>query len=150
MEHERKIRHYTKEMRMTWTLDTDCAGSVEEPSWNNIYDALMRVDGNKCSRVLLSLDKCGGIIVGGGNHDRFIVTYFSCDGNKDSMILTDLSLQGDDIKLVIEGIMGYYPSIYCIDRKMLLYVCEFFYQEKSIPDNIRWEIENTGIKSKCS
>jgi hypothetical protein len=130
-----------------YTLQTDDTPDIFNSEWAQVLAALSRLNGDDCSRVVLQLPGRGSLIAGGGDDQRYIVIYTPENDSQDSLTLVDLSLQGSDIELTAEGVLGDYPQAWCVKKPMLISVFGYFYNQGTLPRDLRWEIENTGVEA---
>ena len=121
---------------------------AESPSWIQVREALLRLDGHLMSEVSLELVGTGSMMVGGGNGGRYLVVYFPADHpDTPSLTLTDPSLSGPDVELTVQT-PAEYPARMAVQLPLVLTAIEHFYQTRRVLHGARWEINSTGAEAE--
>lgn len=124
--------------------------ATSNPEWDQVYRAVLQMDGDKLNEMALDFSEKGAIMVGGGNNGRYVVIYFPGDNSrKPSLTLSDLSLTGPDVELTVQ-IPSDYPARICVKLPLVLKVLEHFFHTGEISTDVRWEIDNTGVEAPLS
>lgn len=114
-----------------------------DPRWEQVYDALVKMNGDDLNEIVLYQPEKGSILVGGGNLERFIVIYFPAESShKPTLTLSDSTQKGPDMELTVQT-PGEYPAKYCVKLPLVVKVLKFFFDSGNIPTDVRWEIENS-------
>ena len=117
--------------------------SLSDPDWQQVQQALREMDGVKLDTVSLEMVGKGSLVIGGGDHGRYIVVYFpELHPDLPSMTLTDLSLRGPDVKLTIQT-PATFASKYAVTFPLVLQVVEQFFHRGEVPKDVRWELDTT-------
>jgi hypothetical protein len=117
---------------------------LANPSWTQIHNALLQMDGDALSIVSLLIkdeEKEQGLVVGGGNGGRYIVTYFPSTKGNSSFVLTDPLLKGPDVKLTVQTPTEY-PAHWCVKFSLMAMVVEHFFHNQVVPRDVRWELDD--------
>ena len=106
-----------------WKLDLDNPDqtTIMDPSWDQIEQALDRLDGENLDNLSLTRIGKGSLICGGGNFvdgkRRYIVTY-QPENDDDSVTLVDPSLSGPDIELTVQSTVKL-PAEFCVKKPLM-------------------------------
>ncbi|MBA2391192.1 MAG: hypothetical protein H0V70_00425 [Ktedonobacteraceae bacterium] len=86
---------------MAWILKPGQSGEIHNPTWPQIQDAILELDGHQLHEIDITLGRTGSLIIGGGNGKHYIVVFLPEDDLEEaySMILVDESLTGPDVTL---------------------------------------------------
>jgi hypothetical protein len=123
-----------------WELGLENDPGIPNPTWNQICEALIRMDGDMLTDVSLTSIGNGCLLAGGGNGGRYIVVYFPQGTDEgDTLTLADLSLEGSEVELVAGGQLGEYPAKYCVDLPLVLRAFEHFFKTGELPSDLTWE-----------
>ena len=64
---------------MAWLLTTGGNGEIWNPTWIQIQEAILEMDGIHSNEVEVKLEGTGSLIVGGGDGKRYIVVHIPED-----------------------------------------------------------------------
>ena len=124
---------------MPWILETGYGAKVFNPTWQQIKDALLEMDGMNSKEVELKLEDGGSMLINGGNQGRYLVVYFPAeDPDTLSVNLTDLSLTGPDVELTVQT-PAKYPARIAVQLPLVLQAVEQFYRSGELPKDFYWE-----------
>ena len=124
---------------MPWILETGYGAKVLNPTWQQIKDALLEMDGMNSKEVELKLEDVGSMLINGGNQSRYLVVYFPAeDPDTLSVNLTDLSLTGPDVELTVQT-PAKYPARIAVRLPLVLQAVEHFYRSGELPKDVYWE-----------
>jgi hypothetical protein len=124
---------------MSWRLETGRGKKVSHPTWQQIYDALLEMDGTNSNEVELELENVGSLLINGGDEGRYLVVYFPAeDPDTLSVTLTDLALTGPDVKLTVQT-PAKYPARVAVRLPLVLQAVEQFYLSGELPNDVYWE-----------
>lgn len=124
---------------MPWILETGYGAKVLNPTWQQIKDALLEMDGINSKEVELKLEDVGSMLINGGNQGRYLVVYFPAeDPDTLSVNLTDLSLTGPDVELTVQT-PAKYPARIAVQLPLVLQAVEQFYRSGELPTDVYWE-----------
>jgi hypothetical protein len=136
-------------MDTEWLLSLGEGEEISHLDWRYIQEALHRMDGATLN--MISLRRTGqkdSLMAGGGNTGRYIVAYFPDDNGAVSYILTDISLAGPDITLIVQT-PAQYPARWCIELPLVLKAFENFFRTGEVPKEMRWELDDySGVEVK--
>ena len=123
---------------------------IEAPTWDQVRQALLEMDGDLVDQVDLSIEGIGGVLAGGGNEGRYIVIYAPEAWYEDySLTLTDLSETGPDVWLKTQT-FEWQPAKVCVRLPLVLKVFEHFFHTGELPKDVRWEFDSSGIEADLS
>ena len=123
---------------------------IEAPTWDQVHQALLAMDGDLVDQVDLSIEGIGGLLAGGGNEGRYIVIYFPEPEDEDySLTLTDLSETGPDVWLKTQT-FAWQPAKVCVRLPLVLKVFEHFFHTGELLKDVRWEFDSSGIEADLS
>ena len=111
--------------------------TVQNPTLQQVTDAVRQLDGKQFTEVVLSGDK-RELTISGGNDDRYIA-FISVDG--DQVFYNLINPQGSpdlDLRVVAGGQVGSYPSRGVVPLKDALSAATSFYETGEAPTLI-WE-----------
>jgi hypothetical protein len=124
---------------MPWKLETGRGEKILNPTWQQIYDALLEMDGTHRNEVELELENVASMIIGGGNQGHYLVVYFPAeDPDTLSVTLTDLTQTGPDIQLTVQT-PAKYPARVAVRLPLVLQAVEQFYLSGKLPQDVYWE-----------
>ena len=121
---------------------------IPDPTWDQVHQALLEMDGDLVDQVDLSIEGIGGLSAGGGNEGRYIVIYFPEDEDY-SLTLTDLSETGPDVWLKTQT-FEWQPAKVCVRLPLVLKVFEHFFHTGELPKDVRWEFDSSGVEADLS
>lgn len=137
-------------MNMQWVLEIgDIEGeTIPNPSWKRIHSKVLEMDGSSFDELAITLVGKGTLEIAGGDERRYLVVYFP-ENHPDtpSLTLTDLSLTGPAVELVVQQ-QAKYPAKYAVQMPLALKVAEYFFHTGELPKDVRWELDNTGIEAE--
>lgn len=122
---------------------------IEDPTWDQVHQALLAMDGDLVDQVDLSIEGIGGLLAGGGNEGRYIVIYGPEAWDEVSLTLADLSETGPDVWLKTQT-FEWQPAKICVRLPLVLKVFEHFFHTGELPKDVRWEFTTTGIEADLS
>jgi hypothetical protein len=124
---------------MPWRLQTGRGKKISNPTWQQIYDALLEMDGTYSNEVGLELEDVGSMLIDGGDQGRYLVVYFPAeDPGTLSVTLTDLALTGPDVQLTVQT-PAEYPARVAVRLPLVLQAVEQFYRSGELPKDVYWE-----------
>jgi hypothetical protein len=125
---------------MTGVLLTKDTREIRDPTWPQIQDALLELDGDHLNEVTVTLEDMGSLIIGGGNGQRYIVVYIPEDDLEEaySVTVVDESLTGPDVTLTVQT-AAEYPARMAVSLPLVLQAVEQFYRTSRLPENVYWE-----------
>lgn len=132
-------------MQSEWTLTDGEHKRLIDPDWNQVYHALLMLNGGQShDQVELELVDVGTLVAGGGDDGRYIVIYFPVNHpDVPSLTLTDLSLEGPDVTLTVVS-PATYRAKYGVKFPLVEKVFKHFFLTMTVPRDVRWETDNTG------
>ena len=124
---------------MPWRLETGRGNKISNPTWQQISDAILEIDGTYSKGVELELENVGSMLIGGGDQGRYLVVYFPAeDPDTLSVTLTDLDLTGLDVQLTVQT-PAKYPARVAVLLPLVLQAVEQFYRSGELPEDVYWE-----------
>jgi hypothetical protein len=124
---------------MLWRLETGRGKKISNPTWQQIYDALLEMDGTHSNEIGLELEDVGSMLIDGGDQGRYLVVYFPAeDPDTLSVTLTDLALTGPDVQLTVQT-PAEYPARVAVRLPLVLQAVEQFYRSGELPKDVYWE-----------
>ncbi len=124
---------------MPWKLETGRGEKISNPNWQQIYDALLEMDGTHSNEVELELENVGSMVIDGGDQGHYLVVYFPAeDPDTLSVTLTDLTLTGPDVPLTVQT-PAKYPARVAVRLPLVLQAVEQFYRSGELPTDVYWE-----------
>ena len=124
---------------MPWRLQTGRGKKLSNPTWQQIYDALLEMDGTQSNEVGLELEDVGSMLIDGGDQGRYLVVYFPAeDPDTLSVTLTDLALTGPDVQVTVQTPADY-PARVAVRLPLVLQAVEQFYRSGELPKDVYWE-----------
>jgi hypothetical protein len=125
---------------MSWLLGLGQEIEMGDPTWEQIQDAILELDGKNRNEVEVRLDDVGSLIIGGGDNKRYIVVYIPEDDSERSypVTLVDETLTGSDVTLTVQT-PATYPARMAVALPLVLQVTEHFYRTGLLPENAFWE-----------
>ncbi len=125
---------------MTWLLETGRHKRIPGPSWDQIRDAILEMDGVHVNEVEITQEEVGSLVIGGGNNDHYLVVYLPIDRFEEnySMTLADPSHIGPDVTIIVQT-PSEYPARMAVPLPLVLQVVEHFYRTKTLTENRYWE-----------
>lgn len=124
---------------MPWRLETGHGKKLSNPTWQQIYDALLEMDGTHSNEVGLELENVGSMLIDGGDQGRYLVVYFPAeDSHTLAVTLTDLTLTGPDVQLTVQT-PAEYPARVAVRLPLVLQAVEQFYRSGELPKEVYWE-----------
>lgn len=124
---------------MPWRLKTGRGKKISNPTWQQIYDALLEMGGTHSNEVGLELEDVGSMLIDGGDQGRYLVVYFPAeDSDTLSVTLTDLALTGPDVQLTVQTPADY-PARVAVRLPLVLQAVEQFYRSGELPKDVYWE-----------
>jgi len=124
---------------MPWRLETGRGEKISNPTWQQIYDALLEMDGTNSNEVELELENVGTMVIDGGDQGHYLVVYFPAeDPDTLSTTLTDLTLTGPDVQLTVQT-PAKYPARVAVRLPLVLQAVEQFYLSGKLPTDVYWE-----------
>jgi hypothetical protein len=124
---------------MPWRLEIGRGIKISNPTWQQISDALLEMDGTKSNEVELALENVGSLLINGGDQGRYLVVYFPTeDPDTLSVTLTDLDLIGPDVQLTVQT-PAKYPARVAVRLPLVLQAVEQFYRSGELPKDVYWE-----------
>jgi hypothetical protein len=122
---------------MPWRLETGRGKKISNPTWQQISDALLEMDGTNSNEV--ELENVGSLLINGGDQDRYLVVYFPTeDPDTLSVTLTDLDLIGPGVQLTVQT-PAKYPARVAVRLPLVLQAVEQFYRSGELPKDVYWE-----------
>lgn len=122
---------------------------IPDPTWDQVRQALLEIDGDLLDMVGLQLEGIGTVVAGGGNEGRYIVIYEPEAWDEVSLTLADLSETGPDVWLKTQTFERH-PAKICVRLPLVLKVFEHFFHTGELPKDVRWEFTTTGIEADLS
>jgi Immunity protein Imm1 len=124
---------------MPYRLETGRGNKISNPTWQQISDAILEMDGTHSKEVELELENVGSMLIGGGDQGRYLVVYFPAeDPDTLSVTLTDLDLTGPDVQLTVQT-PAKYPARVAVRLPLVLQAVEQFYRSGELPRDVYWE-----------
>lgn len=124
---------------MAWMLETGYGEKVFNPTWQQVKDALLEMDGIHSKEVELKLEDIGSMLINGGDQGRYLVVYFPAeDPDTRAVNLTDLALTGPDVELTAQT-PATYPARIAVQLPLVLQAMEQFYRSSELPKDVYWE-----------
>jgi Immunity protein Imm1 len=121
---------------MPWRLEIGRGIKISNPTWQQISDALLEMDGTKSNEVELALENVGSLLINGGDQGRYLVVYFPTeDPDTLSVTLTDLDLIGPDVQLTVQT-PAKYPARVAVRLPLVLQAVEQFYRSGELPKDV--------------
>ena len=122
---------------------------IPDPTWDQVHQALLEMDGDVLDMVGLQLEGIGGVLAGGGNEGRYIVIYEPEAWEEVPLTLTDLSETGPDVWLKTQT-FEWRPAKVCVRLPLVLKVFEHFFHTGELPKDVRWEFGSLGVEADLS
>ncbi len=109
--------------------------------WQQIEDALCRLNGDAETWVSLEFVGDGSLVAGGGNNGRYLVVHsFGPDSEQPTRTLVDPSLGGPDIEINTSQGLEPYPARICVHLSAVLHAFRYFYKHGGQPDPMsKWQ-----------
>jgi hypothetical protein len=125
---------------MAWLLAKGCNGELHDPTWTQLQDAIVEMDGVRLNEIEVTLEGIGSLIIGGGDDQRSIVVFLP-EGDPEEVspvTLVDQSLTGPTVSLTVQT-RADYPARIAVHLPLVLQVVEQFYQRGKLPEDVDWE-----------
>jgi Immunity protein Imm1 len=124
---------------MPLKLETGRGEKISNPTWQQIYDALLEMDGTNSNEVVLELENVGSMYIAGGDNGHYLVVYFPAeDPDTLSVTLTDLTQTGPDVRLTVQT-TAEFPAQVAVRLPLVLQAVEQFYVSGVLPTSVYWE-----------
>lgn len=121
-----------------WQNRADHGAIVENPTWEQVAEAIAQLDGDNRTLVTLSdsagSDRC--IIVAGQWDDRFIVN--GTPGNHDFYSLIDTSRSDDKRILFVGGQNGDYRESQCVPMGWAVQAARTYFETGALDSALNW------------
>ncbi len=124
---------------MEWVLEIGRGERISHPSWQQVKEALLSMDGMHMNEIMLQLVDGGDLVIGGGDNGRYVVVYLPKDEPEASVSLRDSSLIGPNVFLTV-GSKSDYPAYLAVYTPLVLHVVEYFYNTGHLPEDVEWEL----------
>lgn len=130
-------------------LETDkCEGvraqlnSIQNPSWDDVRDAIVRLDGLMFTTVCVSGNEGNrSLFVGGGNYGFYNV-FIAVDIDREfHNLINPNAVNGADRILVTGGQPGRFQASHCVDQKLALQAAKHFYETGTPDANLNWQVD---------
>lgn len=120
-------------------LDWEENKKLYNPDWNQIFECLSDLDGVRKSQLLLvNTQKKHSLMAGGGRNNQYVVSYFPDSSGEVSLQLTDLSVNGPDIPVIVSQ-PSKYPARLIITLEQVKSVFKSFFETQEILKKFYWE-----------
>jgi hypothetical protein len=150
-----------------WTRNKNEENVIENPNWQQIKKAICDLNGNTKTLVSLEADNESYMMVGGGNHGKYIVTvtfdhevFYSLVRQiyempklhnrrrkiilRRRMIVNNMSY-AHEIKLVVGGQEGNYSGKICVDLHQCLIAAITFYESGELKSLFTWKEDESLV-----
>ncbi len=116
---------------------------IENPDWNQIEEAIRKLDGKSKTLVTLGVDDETYMMIGGGESGKYIVSVTF--DNISFHNLVDLSKPDETEKLVIGGQEGIYPAKMCVDLLPGLLAARTFAESGKLDTLLSWQEDESLV-----
>lgn len=125
---------------MAWYLETEHDGARRDPTWTQIHDALLRLDGEQCSEVVVRREGTGSLVIGGGNTQRYIVVFLpeATSEGAAAVTLVDETPTGPEVTLKVQTPSAF-PARMAVPLPLVLQVVEHYYHSGELLTSVEWE-----------
>lgn len=111
------------------------ASAVDQPRWEQVAEAIARLDGSRHTEVVLS--SADAYLTVGGGPDRFLVFIYTAD--ETSLVAeADVASGRDEEKLVVGGQVGRFPASQLVGAEAALKAARSFFEGRGPSHDLRW------------
>jgi hypothetical protein len=116
---------------------------IENPDWNQIEEAIRKLDGKSKTLVTLGVDDETYMMIGGGESGKYIVSVTF--DNISFHNLVDLSKPDETQKLVVGGQEGIYTAKVCVDLLPCLVAARTFAESGKLDTLLSWQEDESLV-----
>ncbi|MCH5584192.1 Imm1 family immunity protein [Shimazuella sp. AN120528] len=129
-----------------WTLNVEGKSeTINNPSWEQIYQVLKRIDGEECTQADLTLIGTGSLMVCGGDLEEdkriYAVEYYPEDDQLGTSQLVNPHVTPNDeyLYITVEQIGIDFPAEYCIEFSDVVEAFKHFFEKGKLSSDLIWE-----------